>query len=316
MKLCRFEHAGSIRCGLFSTDRIIPLDDLASVSGERYVADAIAGGTLMNLLPCDSPAWITLTRMLGDPALTGSFAAFALPRSEVRLLPPIDSPPKLLMLAGNYAAHVREQGGRAAERDKTFPYVFMKPASTTLTGDSAEFHLPPNASNKLDHEVELAIVIGRTARQVSASQALNYVAGYTLINDISDRGFQPNPDRETRPKDGFFDWLHGKWHDGSCPCGPCLVTTDEIPDPQNLQLQLHIDGDLRQDGNTGQQTFSCCEVIEFLSSWMTLEPGDIISTGTPAGVGNASGKYLAAGQKVTCTNPEIGTLTTHISAPR
>ncbi|MCA9134907.1 MAG: fumarylacetoacetate hydrolase family protein, partial [Planctomycetales bacterium] len=123
---------------------------------------------------------------------------------------------------------------------------------------------------------------------------------------------RPNATREARPRDKFFDWLHGKWHDGFCPCGPCLATADEIPDPQQMPLQLTVDDQLRQSGNTADQIFSVAEVIEFLSNWVTLEPGDILSTGTPAGVGNASGKFLAAGQCVVASIPGIGELTTHM----
>jgi 2,4-diketo-3-deoxy-L-fuconate hydrolase len=105
----------------------------------------------------------------------------------------------------------------------------MKPPATTLVGDQAQVRIPAISPDQIDHEIELAVVMGQTARGVTADQALQYVAGYTIINDLSDRNFHPNPARQTRPRDSFFDWLHGKWHDGFCPCGPCLVTTDEIP---------------------------------------------------------------------------------------
>jgi 2-keto-4-pentenoate hydratase/2-oxohepta-3-ene-1,7-dioic acid hydratase in catechol pathway len=227
----------------------------------------------------------------------------------VQLLPPVASPPKLLLLAGNYAEHVREQGENfQLERERTFPYVFMKPPSTTLVGDDSNIQIPVNSKEKIDHEVELAVVMGRKARDVTATEALNYVAGFTIINDLSDRGFRPNPQRVERPRDKFFDWLHGKWHDGFCPCGPCLVTTDDIPNPQVLELQLTVDGETRQRGNTADQIFGVAEVIAFISGWVTLEPGDIISTGTPSGVANASGKFLRAGNVMVASIPGIGLL--------
>ncbi|MEZ6137652.1 MAG: fumarylacetoacetate hydrolase family protein [Pirellulaceae bacterium] len=290
-------------------DRVLPLDDLASMAGEKYLADVVHLGELERLFPINSAAWMAIVDLLKEIQQESQWMrTAALPRDEVTLLPPIARPPKLLMLAGNYAAHIEEQGGVAKERAQTFPYVFMKPATTTLIGDRALVQLPAISPNKIDHEVELAVVIGREARHVKAEDALDYVAGYTIINDISDRGFHPNVNRETRPKDQFFDWLHGKWHDGFCPCGPCLVTSDEISDPQSLKIALSVDGEVRQSGSTAEQVFSVAEIIAFISSWMTLEPGDIISTGTPAGVGNATGKYLRAGQTMIATIQSIGQL--------
>ncbi|MCC6510833.1 MAG: fumarylacetoacetate hydrolase family protein, partial [Pirellulaceae bacterium] len=174
------------------------------------------------------------------------------------------------------------------------------------------FVIPACAPEKLDHEVELGVVIGQQLRDATIDQAQAGIVGYTVINDISNRGFRPNPLRQTRPRDAFFDWQHGKWHDGSCPCGPCMITADEIPDPHQLRLTLAIDGDLRQDGSTSQMIFSVYELIAFISSFMTLSPGDIISTGTPAGVGNATGKFLAPGMTMVASIPEIGDVVTPV----
>lgn len=313
MQLCRFLHHERIRCGLLFPQFVVPLDDLASASGEKYLADALSSGDLRSLMPIDSAGWHAMLDLIADFEQTyAEFDPYLIPRSEVQLLPPIGQPPKLLLLAGNYAAHVLEQGDVAKEREATFPYVFMKPPGTTLVGDLARVEIPACSPDRIDHEVELAVIIGKQARQVTAELALSYVAGYTIINDLSDRGFHPNPDRQERPRDKFFDWLHGKWHDDFCPCGPCMVTADEIPDPQVLPLQLMVDGEMRQSGSTAEQVFSVAEVIAFISSWITLEPGDIISTGTPAGVGNASGKYLQAGQTVVASIEPIGQLTTYM----
>ncbi|HBE70455.1 MAG TPA: 5-carboxymethyl-2-hydroxymuconate isomerase [Planctomycetaceae bacterium] len=317
MRLCRFEYHGRVRCGFYQEDFVVPLDDLATLAGEKTLAESTLGGHLELLLPIDSPAWSACQRLASAELLSQGAAELRLPTDSVQLLPPIARPNKLLLLAGNYSKHVEEQGGQAAERERTFPYVFMKPPSTTLIGSGCTFTLPVDSATgspaeKLDHEVELAVVIGRTVRHVDATEALDAVAGYTIVNDLSDRGFRPNPDRQTRPKDAFFDWQHGKWHDGSCPCGPCLVAASEIPDPNGLQLKLSVDGDLRQNGNTAEQTYSVAETISFLSQWVTLEPGDIISTGTPSGVGNASGKFLKSGQKLTCEIEDIGRLITYI----
>jgi 2-keto-4-pentenoate hydratase/2-oxohepta-3-ene-1,7-dioic acid hydratase in catechol pathway len=311
MKLCRFDYHGRTRCGFYDTQRVLPLDDLAAHAGQKYLTDAMRGGELERLLPTDSALWSALVDLHEESMRQpGDSRLLWLDRSEVQLLPPIAHPRKLLLLAGNYAEHVAEQGGVVTQREQTFPYVFTKPASTTLVGDQARVAIPPISPDKIDHEVELAVVIGKTARRVSAQESLKYVAGYTIINDLSDRGFRPNPGRQQRPRDAHFDWLHGKWHDGFCPCGPCLVSADEVSDPQTLKLDLWVDGDLRQSGSTDQQIFSVAQVIEFLSSWMTLEPGDIISTGTPSGVGNATGRFLPSGQTVVAQIEPIGKLTT------
>ena len=128
------------------------------------------------------------------------------------------------------------------------------------------------------------------------------------MNDISDRKFKPNPNRAEREKDGFFDWLHGKWHDTFCPMGPCVLPSDECADPQQLELKLSVNGEVEQAGSTNEMVFPVAAIIEFISSYVTLEPGDIISTGTTAGVGAAKGKYLKAGDQVDAWIESIGSL--------
>lgn len=314
MRLCRFRQLNAVRCGIYEPSRILPLDDLAAVAGEKHVADLLYGGELERLLPIESAAWFAVEDLVKD-AYDRSSLVFEswLPRNEVELLPPIARPPKLLLLAGNYAEHITEQGDVAKQRSDTFPYVFMKPATTCMVGDGAEVAIPAQSPNAIDHEVELAVVVGKTLRNANPSEARQGIAGYTIINDLSDRKFHLNPSREERPRDRFFDWMHGKWHDGFCPCGPCLVSADEIQDPQTLRMSLSVDGELRQNGSTKDQIFSVAKVISTLSSWMTLEPGDIVSTGTPSGVGNATGKFLQAGQTVVASIEPIGELTTFMT---
>ena len=161
---------------------------------------------------------------------------------------------------------------------------------------------------------ELAAVIGKPAKGVAEEEALNYLAGYMIVNDISNRKFRPNPNRKQRDKDGFFDWLHGKWHDSFCPCGPCVTSADAISDPQQLSMKLSVNGQMQQDSSTANQIFPVAAVIEFISSFVTLEPGDIISTGTPAGVGNAKGLYLKPGDRIEASIDSIGTLVTRVES--
>ena len=166
----------------------------------------------------------------------------------------------------------------------------MKPPTTTLVDPGKNVVIPKISPNAIDWELELAVVIGKRCKAVPEKDALSVVAGYTVINDISNRKFRPNPKREKREKDTFFDWLHGKWHDSFCPCGPCLTSADAIANPQGLELKLLLNEEVRQNGSTAQQIFPVAAVIEFISNMVTLEPGDIISTGTPAGVGNTTGR--------------------------
>jgi 2,4-diketo-3-deoxy-L-fuconate hydrolase len=226
----------------------------------------------------------------------------------VKLLVPIPNPTKLLLLAGNYAKHIEEGGGRAEERARTFPYVFMKPPLTTLTNPGDPVRIPEISPDHIDWELELAVVIGRRAKGVSEADALDYVAGYTVVNDISDRKFKPNPGRAERDKDGFFDWLHGKWHDTFCPMGPCVLPANECPDPQQLHLTLKVNGEVEQDGSTAEMVFPVAAIVEFISSFVTLEPGDIISTGTTAGVGSAKGRFLHSGDTLEASIEHIGVL--------
>ena len=132
------------------------------------------------------------------------------------------------------------------------------------------------------------------------------VAGYTVVNDISNRQFRPTPNRETRPKDGFFDWLHGKWFDSFAPSGPCVTSSADLPDPQTLRLQLKVNGETQQDSHTSKMIFGVAEVIEFISGFVTLEPGDLISTGTAAGVGSPRKKFLRHGDTVEAEIEGIG----------
>jgi 2,4-didehydro-3-deoxy-L-rhamnonate hydrolase len=226
----------------------------------------------------------------------------------VELLVPVPRPNKMFFLAGNYAQHIEEGGGTAAERAETFPYVFMKPPSTTLTHPGKPVQIPAVSPDHIDWELELAVVIGRLAKGVSESEALDYVAGYTVVNDISNRRFRPNPDRKPRHRDPFFDWLHGKWHDSFCPCGPCVLAAAPGIDPQQFELQLTVNGVVKQQASTALQIFPVAAVIEFLSRFVTLEPGDLIATGTPAGVGDARGQYLRPGDRIEATIGAIGTL--------
>jgi len=176
---------------------------------------------------------------------------------------------KFVAIGLNYSDHAKEAGLPLPSE----PIVFMK-ATTCITGPNDEVIQPKN-STKLDWEIELGIVIGTQARYVDEADALNYVAGYTIVNDVSERAFQM----------ATSQWDKGKGFDTAGPIGPWLVTTDEIKDPQNLDMLLEVNGRKMQSGNTRTMVFGCAKIISHVSQYMTLLPGDIIATGTPPGVG-------------------------------
>jgi 2-keto-4-pentenoate hydratase/2-oxohepta-3-ene-1,7-dioic acid hydratase in catechol pathway len=230
---------------------------------------------------------------------------------SVRFLAPILKPGKILALAGNYAKHIIEAGLKlgltASPRQTTIPRPFIKPA-TVINHPNAIIPWP-SYSREIDYELELAIVIGKTAKCVTPQDAKNYIAGYTIANDVSARSVTFKEAREKRPWDEFYDWLNGKWADGFLPLGPCIVTADEFADPRNLQMTLKVNGEIRQNAKTSDMIYNVYDIVSFLSNMMTLEPGDIIATGTPEGVGLATGNYLNAGDKIECYIENIGTLT-------
>lgn len=318
MRLCRYHHNNTNHIGLYDDKAIVPL----AAAAKAYAAathDNVKlpeGDDLLALLPPDGSAFAA-AKKIADWAANGAgtmLASVAIATDKVELLRPIGRPNKLLLLAGNYNEHITEGGGQATERNETFPYVFMKPPSTALTDPLKPIVIPKVSPDHIDWELELCIVIGRTARHVAEADALEYVAGYTVVNDISDRKFRPTPARKERPNDKWFDWEHGKWHDSFCPCGPCITTADEIPDPQKLKMKLSVNGQVKQDATTAQQIFPVAAVVAFISDIVTLEPGDLIATGTPAGVGNATGTYLKPGDRVEAWIENIGTLTNPVVA--
>ena len=311
MRLCRFKSDDLILVGFYEKGRVVPIQHAA----DSYLLETgqdlwlSSSDNLLDFLPPDGTsleAVRTLHRWVSFKE--GSDGEhLGLPIEQVKILAPIEAPPKILLLAGNYAAHVEERGGIAVEQAETFPYVFMKP-TTTITHPNDPIRIPAISPGQIDWECELGVVIGRRCRNVDQATALDYVAGYTVVNDISDRRFQPNPERRPRERDKFFDWLHGKWHDTFLPMGPCITSSDAVADPQDLRIRLEVNELVRQDATTGQMIFPVAAVIEFMSRFMTLEPGDLIATGTPAGVGSASGMFLRPGDWIRASISGIGAL--------
>lgn len=217
-----------------------------------------------------------------------------------KLLAPVEAP-NILCIGLNYRRHAEESNMAIPER----PLLFMK-ATSTITNPGDPIVLP-SMSEENDYECELAVVIGKAAKEVSEDDALDYVLGYTVANDVSSRDWQLRHDKQ---------WIRGKSFDTFCPLGPVLVTADEIPDPQALPIATRVDGTTLQSSNTSDMIFSVREIISYLSRSMTLMPGTVILTGTPEGVGmgRTPKRWLAAGETCEIEIGGIGVLTNPVVA--
>ncbi len=233
--------------------------------------------------------------------------------ADVRLLAPVPLPRKLLCLAGNYQDHIEEEGSKMSEADQQTPRVFMKPPSNTVVGPHDPILIPPIAQG-IDWEGELAVIIGRRCKAVKPEDAMQMVAGYTCVNDVSERKLKIKERTESRPKDEWFDWLNGKWFDSFAPLGPWMVTTDEITNPHSLDISTWVNGERKQHNNTGMMLYRIPETIAYISAMLTLEPGDIICTGTISGVGATTGSFLKPGDTVKVVIEGIGELVNPVAA--
>ncbi|HSB11364.1 MAG TPA: fumarylacetoacetate hydrolase family protein [Blastocatellia bacterium] len=284
MKLLSMKIDGQNRAGILVGNEVLDLTDFFEIlesKGEWIEAGAnrtqfqhIEGAYRDAIDLCrHGSKWLTgiISKLDCTPTLvdelrtTGALS----PLSSVKLNPPVAAPGKILAVGLNYAAHAAEQNISPPE----FPLIFSK-CVTALAGAADEIKLP-RISDMIDYEAELAVVIGKEAKSVSADHAMEHVAGYTIMNDVTARDLQK---RERQ-------WVRGKGLDTFAPCGPWLVTTDEITDPHSLGIELRVNGELRQRSNTNDLIFKVPQLIEFISQDLTLKPGDIITTGTPSGVG-------------------------------
>ena len=240
----------------------------------------------------------------------GKSRAKGLPLKRVKLLAPVPDPGDIFCAGANYTDHVAEMDramgkapGPTMKDLGEKPWHFIKTSSSVLA-PGVPVKLPPY-SQKMDWEIELTAVIGRAAKNVPVEKALQYVAGYTIANDLSARDVMRR-DKNPTTSPFHFDWLSQKCFDGACPLGPWIVPASEIPDPQNLALKLWVNGDLMQDSHTSKMIFNTAEQIAMISSRVTLRPGDLVVTGTPAGVGMGRGRFLKAGETVRLWIEKIG----------
>lgn len=237
------------------------------------------------------------------------FGAARIAAQDAKLLAPIPRTPRNVFCLGrNYAEHIQEDNA-SREKDTSIPehpQFFTKPPSA-IVGPGAGIRYDERVTRRLDYEVELAVVIGIGGRDIPADQAMRHVFGYTIVNDITARDLQKRHDQ----------WFKGKGLDTSCPMGPWIVTAGEIADPHALRIQLDVNGQPRQDASTGDMIFKIAQTIESLSAGLTLEPGDVIATGTPSGVGYAMNprQWLKVGDVIRCRVEGIGELTNTVVGP-
>ncbi len=229
------------------------------------------------------------------------------PVDSPALLAPLLYPSKILCAGANYYDHMAEMGFPGVKKETQRLFFFFKPPRNAVVGPGATITMP-RGTQKYDWEIELAAVIGKTARYVTADEALSHVAGYSVAIDMSARDFNQAPDQFYK-----FDWVAGKGTDTGCPLGPWIVPASALPDPQNVALKLSVNGAVKQDSNTGQMIYSIAEQIARASEIMTLGPGDVILTGTPAGVGVPKGTFLKVGDKIDAEIAGIGTLSVSIA---
>ena len=280
MKLVTYGESGQERIGAVAGSEIVDLQS----------ADASLPGTVLGVL--EAEAVEAVSRAVESGAGTRT------PLADARLASPIPRPPKIVCVGLNYLDHATEQNMPLPEH----PLLFSK-ATSSVVGPYDDVVLPAE-SEQVDYEVELAVVIGKTATAVSEADAYDHVAGYTVANDVSARDIQFRQQQ----------WHQGKSYDTFCPMGPWMVTKDEIPDPNALAVKLTLNGTVLQDSNTDNLIFNVPTLVSRISSAMTLLPGDVISTGTPAGVGVFRDPkiLLKAGDYMETWVEGIGTLKNHV----
>jgi 2-keto-4-pentenoate hydratase/2-oxohepta-3-ene-1,7-dioic acid hydratase in catechol pathway len=286
MQLVTYLHHGKASLGVLRSGYVTPMNDLLHTD----INDMLA---LIDMQQATLPVI--------QQALVAMPEKSSLPIDTVQLVAPIQRPRKNIFCVGrNYAEHAQERGADLP----SFPVFFTKAPNTVIGMDAPILH--HEVTNQLDYEAELAVIIGKAGRNISRQDALSHVFGYTIINDVTARDLQKQHQQ----------WFKGKSLDNSCPMGPAIITADEIVDPQNLQARLWVNGELRQSASTRDMIFTIPVLIEWLSQGYTLEAGDIIATGTPAGVGAGftPPRFLHSGDEVVAEISGIGRLRNPVQA--
>jgi 2-keto-4-pentenoate hydratase/2-oxohepta-3-ene-1,7-dioic acid hydratase in catechol pathway len=267
-----------------------------------------ADGTLA--APPEFERWATMLDLMDDwaqaePVLRGLDVAGAPAAEPGKLLAPLRYPRKVLCAGVNYRRHMREMGGEIPAEGWR-PFFFLKPPTTTVVGPADPIVIRSPAEHRYDWEAELAVIIGVKGKDISPVRAMDHVAGYAIANDVTARGLHK---REAVPAAPFtYDWFAAKAMDSSLPLGPGITPAFLVPDPQDLRLRLWVNGELQQDESTSDMVCPVAELISAASQVVTLEPGDVIATGTPSGVGAGRGLYLRGGDVVRASIDGLGSL--------
>lgn len=284
MKIVSYRIGDEVDYGIVLDDKLVRRNALC-VKLPDNIIDFIAERTFVDVLKKDLQ----------------KFQVYAEPLDKFRLLPPIPNPGKIICLGLNYIDHAEEQGVKPPAE----PIIFFKPR-TSLTGPYDDI-VYPKIVKQLDYEGELVVIIGKRGKNIREEDAMDYVFGYTIMNDVSARDIQF----------GDKQWTRGKSFDTFAPCGPWIVTKDEIPDPHRLKILTKVNNELRQNSSTANMVFKIPRIVSSMSMVMTLEPGDMISTGTPAGVGyfmKPEPKLLSVGDVVEVSIESIGTIRNRVVA--
>lgn len=298
MKFVTFARAGAHAVGLWlegpegAKGGVLDLQLAAELSGE-----ALDAPDMIAFIAAGEVALATARKLAANPPADAIY-----PASEVTLLAPIPRPRKNVFCVGrNYMAHVHE-GDRMFNRDPSIPTVpnFFSKAPTTVVGPGADVLYPVKVTQAFDYEIELGVIIGKGGKDIPAAKALEHVFGYTIINDVTARDLQRT----------HVQWFKGKTLDTTCPMGPWIVDAAEIGDPKGMELTFLLNGEQRQKASTAQMIFDVPAIIESLSAGLTLEPGDVIASGTPSGVGFGMDPkgLMKGGDVMECRISKIGVL--------
>lgn len=292
----------------------IVLEDKTIISFEKAIAAGVAGidrawaesNGISNILNAWFQVDQQLKKVANDIEKLVAKGVLSNEATNSKILPPY-VPQKIYCAASNYAEHADEMGTELAAKENSKPFMFLKLANTVV-GDGDTVQMPPE-TKMLDWEIELAAVIGKRGRRISVEEALSYVAGYTVINDVSARDLNMRDDYPFK-----FDWFQGKCHDTFSPIGPWIVPASQIPDPQKVTMTLSVNGEMMQNDTADNMIWKVAEQIAYLSTIVTLEPGDMIATGTPTGVGMGKGIYLKDGDQMVAGIKEIGSISNVVKA--
>ncbi|MDG2071250.1 MAG: fumarylacetoacetate hydrolase family protein [Pseudomonadales bacterium] len=288
------------RTGLLIAEKVYDLDEIAVTLNQP----SLQTDSVLSLIQ----SWQTSAPILEDIATqtrNNDFDHFKL--SEIKLETPLPNPGTLYCAGANYLDHLEEMTGRKPVKEDLDPFFFLKPPASAIVATEATVKIP-SYTKQLDWEAEIAMIIGKQGRDINIEDASDYIAGLTILNDLSAR------DKMKRYDVPFlFDWIGQKCFDGSAPTGPWITPFSAVENANNLAIKLWVNDTLHQNSNSNQMIFNLQEQIAYLSRHVTLFPGDIIATGTPAGVGHARGIYLKSGDVVRIAISELGELVTYIS---